>query len=119
MRRKILRLYIADELELSVGLDLGLYSPNRRASEYPVVMLAIERSERGSITTGKAVQKNVAGGDPLDGHGYWVRLRRRHGWAATPGVPAYSLASLVSLAGTPGYSDGTLRVLRPHQQHCG
>ena len=31
----------------------------------PVVMLAIERSERVSITTGKAIQKNVAEGDPL------------------------------------------------------
>ena len=28
-------------------------------------MLAIERSERVSITTGKPVQKNVAEGDPL------------------------------------------------------
>lgn len=33
----------------------------------PVVMLAIERSERASITTGKDVCKNVAEGDPLDG----------------------------------------------------
>ena len=73
-------------------------------------MLAIERSERVSITTGKVVQKNVAEGDPLDRHGYWGRLRRRHAWIAAPEVPAYSLASLVSLAGTPGYSDDTLRV---------
>ena len=34
-------------------------------------MLAIERSERASITTGKDVPKNVAEGDPLDGYGYW------------------------------------------------
>ncbi len=80
-------------------------------------MLAIERSERVSITTGKDVRKTVAEGDPLDGHGYWGRLRRRHGWIAVPGVPASSLASLVSLAGTPGYSDDTLRVFRP-QNKC-
>jgi hypothetical protein len=41
-------------------------------------MLAIERSERASITTGKDVSKNVAEGDPLDGYGYWGRLRRRY-----------------------------------------
>ena len=79
-------------------------------------MLAIERSERVSITTGKAVQKNVAEGDPLDGHVYWGRLWRRHGWIAAPWVPATSLASLVSLAGTHGYSEDTLRVFRPHEQ---
>ena len=31
----------------------------------PVVMLANERSERVSITTGTVVHVNVAGGDPL------------------------------------------------------
>ena len=31
----------------------------------PVVMLANERSERVSITTGIVVHVNVAGGDPL------------------------------------------------------
>ena len=56
---------------------MGPLSPNGRASEYPVVMLAIERSERASITTGKDVSKNVAEGDPLDGYGYWGRLQRR------------------------------------------
>ena len=45
----------------------------------PVVMLANERSERASITTGKDVHKNVAEGDPLDGYVYWGRLRRRYG----------------------------------------
>ena len=79
-------------------------------------MLAIERSERASITTGKDVRKNAAEGDPFDGYGYWGRLRRRYGRIAGPGVPATSLASLVSLAGTPGYSDDTLRVFRPHKQ---
>ena len=79
-------------------------------------MLAIERSERASITTGKPVQKNVAEGDPLDGHGYWGRLRQRHGWIAAPWVPATSLASLVSLAGTHDYSEDTLRVFRPQEQ---
>ena len=48
---------------------MGLLSPNGRAFEYPVVMLAIERSERVGVTTGKAAQKNVAEGDPLDGMG--------------------------------------------------
>ena len=79
-------------------------------------MLAIERSERVSITTGSAVRTNVAGGDSLDGHGHWGRLWRRHGWITVPGVPATSLASLVSLAGTHGYSEDTLRVFRPHEQ---
>ena len=37
----------------------------------PVVMLAIERSERASITTGKDVSMNVAEGDPLDSYGHW------------------------------------------------
>ena len=46
-------------------LTLDVNSPNGRAFEYPVVMLAIERSERAGITTGKAAQKNVAEGDPL------------------------------------------------------
>ena len=40
----------------------------------PVVMLAIERSERVSITTGKAVQKTVAEGDPLAVMGIGVAL---------------------------------------------
>ena len=80
-------------------------------------MLAIERSERVSITTGLAVRTNVAGGDSLDGHGHWGRLWRRHGWITVPGVPATSLASLASLAGSPGYSDDTLRVFRPHQKN--
>ena len=79
-------------------------------------MLAIERSERASITTGKDVRKNVAEGDPLDDYGYWGRLRRRYGHIAAPGVPATSLASLVSLAGTPGYADDTLRVFRPNKR---
>lgn len=79
-------------------------------------MLAIERSERVSITTGKAVRKNVAEGDPLRVMGIGGRLRRRYGWIAAPGVPATSLALLVSVAGTPGYSDDTLRVFRPHEQ---
>ena len=60
-------------------------------------MLANERSERASITTGKDVSKNVAEGDPLDGYGYWGRLQRRQGRIAAPEVPATSLASLVSL----------------------
>ena len=38
----------------------------------PVVMLAIERSERASITTGKDMRNNVAEGDPLDGYGIGV-----------------------------------------------
>ena len=79
-------------------------------------MLAIERSERASITTGKDAHKNVAEGDPLDGYGFWGRLRRRFGSIAAPVVPATSLASLVSLAGTHGYSEDTLRVFRPHEQ---
>ena len=79
-------------------------------------MLAIERSERASITTGKDVSKNVAEGDPLDGYGYWGRLQRRQGRIAALEVPATSLASLVSLAGTSGYSDDTLRVFRPYRQ---
>ena len=79
-------------------------------------MLAIERSEKASITTGKDIRNNVAEGDPLDGYGYWGRRRRRYGGIAAPGVPATSLASLVSLAGTPGYSDDTLRVFRPRKQ---
>ena len=79
-------------------------------------MLAIERSERASITTGKDAHKNVAEGDPLDGHGFWGRLRRRFGRIAAPVVPATSLALLVSFAGTTGYSDDTLRVFRSHKQ---
>ena len=79
-------------------------------------MLAIERSERVGITTGKDVHKNVAEGDPLTVIGIGVALRRRHGWIAAPWVPATSLASLVSLAGTHGYSEDTLRVLCPHGQ---
>ena len=73
-------------------------------------MLGIERRERH-----KDVRKNVAEA-PLDGHRYWGRLQRRYGGIAAPGVPANSLASLVSLAGTPGYSDDTLRVFRPRKQ---
>jgi len=79
-------------------------------------MLAIERSERVSITTGKAVGNNVAFGDPKTYDRQGGRLQRRHGWIAVPGVPAASLASLVSLAGTPGYSGDTLWVFRPHEQ---
>ena len=65
-------------------------------------MLALSLRSIASITTGKDIRNNVAEGDPLDGYGYWGRRRRQYGGIAAPGVPATSLASLVSLAGTPG-----------------
>ena len=72
-------------------------------------MLASEHSEGVCITTGYAMQVYVAGGDPYT-------LTGRGSPSATidhplsPVVPATALATLVSLAGTTGYSKDTLRV---------
>lgn len=60
----------------------------------PVVMLAIERSERVSITTGKAVQKNVAEGDPLTVMGIGVASGDDMGGLQHRGcLPLHSLRS--------------------------
>ena len=57
-------------------------------------MLAIERSERASITTGKAKQKNVAEGDPLDGMGFGVAFSDEMDGLRNQGcLPLHSLRS--------------------------
>ena len=57
-------------------------------------MLAIERSERAGITTGKAAQKNVAEGDPLDNMGFGVALGDDlEGWRHRGCLPLHSLRS--------------------------
>jgi hypothetical protein len=48
-------------------------------------MLAIERSERASITTGKDVRKNVAEGDPLAVMGIGAALAQRASLCVTRG----------------------------------
>ena len=63
-------------------------------------MLAIERSERVSITTGKSVQKNVAEGDPLTVMGIGFASGDGHGWIAAPSA-ATNLAATLSLHSQP------------------
>ena len=59
-------------------------------------MLAIERSERASITTGKNVSMNVAEGDPFNSFGYWGRLQRRLDALRHRGcLPLHSLRSFL------------------------
>ena len=74
-------------------------------------MLAFERSERVSITTGTAKHKNVAGGDPMRSPTTLSGSpSATTGMVAIAVVPGTSLATLVSLPGTTGYSTVILRV---------
>ena len=51
----------------------------------PVVPATVTSvASAGAGTTGVAIQNKCRRRRPLDGHGYWGRLRRRHGWIAAP-----------------------------------